>query len=380
MTPRENDPDETVFIAPAVTGPHDSPVPPPLPNPPDEGDAKAPPPDHRQIIEIRNRRWYSFMTFLRMFSWIVVVVLLVIVAIAWTRSPALIISVLAFVIIGSILTAVISQSRLSARIGKALGAADHQNPLGDRLRDAVANGRIRPNWLLHDKPAKALMQIATPGTIIRVARGKTPSAVRSINMPFEPRPLNEGLEQFWDLEHAVRTDQPRGTGAEAAANQEYNAFMRRVHRGVALAGGWSIMLLGVVVIGFVAYSIYTRHTLINSGYTYIEIKVLVAMAVFARAVLLPAMGNHWLIVPAGVVIRAPKRGARPEHIRFYRANESKLVAYQRASSQSWIVRIVKDQDPDSILKTTLTTNELNLLLGAWMSKEPPPPEEYLTQM
>lgn len=343
-------------------------------------DGGRPPEDHpehpadmRQVIDLQNRRWAVLSALAWVGGFFVTVALIGLALISLGLGVGGMIAVILCIAAGSIAWAFVSVKRRSAKVERAL--IDDGTTFAERFRRAVATGRIRTGWFSHDEPIKVVFQLAQPGTVVRVHRGRHAPLVRPISMQFEPRPLNEGLEQFWDLERATIAEEP-GRAPDDGVNREHNAIVRRLHRGVALAGGWWLILFMLVVFGLMILS-FAKRGLVRHNY-YLDIKGALIAIVVAKAIFMPASGDPWVVVPGAVAMREKIPFTKTAPLVYLEARKSMLVAYQRPASQSWIVHIA--EKPTQVMKTTLTTNEVNLLLGAWMSDQLSPPREHLTDI
>ncbi len=191
-------------------------------------------------------------------------------------------------------------------------------------------------------------------------------AIVPIAVQFEPQPLSEAHPSFPGL-----ADCDSAESDERPLRSEYPLWKRHYR----LSGGLAFIL---ILAAIVLYSLGIIINLIAGvGIEASELALLLMYClIFASLGGTGAWSrrSQWALVPAGVIVRKPKRFTQQWNLGYFVHDESILFVHQNNKRQ-WLAIVAKAEQSEYAY---MTKSEADLLLRAWLSPLPPPDKSHLT--
>lgn len=249
-----------------------------------------------------------------------------------------------------------------------------------QVKDALAHIASRvavdgPNYLIVNR-LKSLARHRNSPSAIRLHWTDTVGEIEPLDVNFPAVSLDESDEQFVQLADAmsnhVSDEAKESRGLRASAGE--TAIGRRIRRSFRLVWVWPIVLMIAIQVIQAAVTSYRQ------GVVTLSLLFFVATFLMALAGVAGFSFEHlhleWLIVPGGLLLRKKSKNATQSDLELFTPKSATLVAVQ-SRRESWTVFVVEESRNQTL---TITTQETELLLRAWLSPIPPPSVEKLIDL
>lgn len=249
-----------------------------------------------------------------------------------------------------------------------------------QVKDALAHIASRvavdgPNYLIVNR-LKSLARHRNSPSAIRLHWTDTVGEIEPLDVNFPAVSLDESDEQFVQLADAmsnhVSDEAKESRGLRASA--EETTIGRRIRRGFRLTYAWPFVLLCLMQLIQGVVDSYQQRAVTWRLWCYLGVLLfsLPALAGFTFI----AQPLEWLIVPGGLLLRKKSRNPTQSDLELFTPKSATLVAVQ-SRRESWTVFVVEESRNQTL---TITTQETELLLRAWLSPIPPPSVEKLIDL
>lgn len=259
------------------------------------------------------------------------------------------------------------------KIAKQLAAAWPDESDASMIHEALDRRPSGTELHLFQELSKVLALRGFRGRIFRLRYAPTAPTINPFEVSFEPRILDESDATFIELLDAIDS----GKGKDAGGMEGIEARDRFVRLSVRrkfklMDKHWLLIILAFPV-------------LIEAIKSYRHRQVSLTLLVFSFSFLVQLFsfpGSNWKFphahfLPGGILMAAasslPKRKSR---LRLMSRDRCVMFVIQRKQS-IWEI-IVSDGEDVGVARATLA--EANVLLRAWLSPVPPPPEEMVVNM
>jgi|GEM_PF-2518696 len=219
--------------------------------------------------------------------------------------------------------------------------------------------------------ALVLAEVRVPGFVIRCCPPEHRDVIEPVAIPFEPLVLDESDDATAAFRDAMDSSGGHDENEKMHdhAEEPESRLMREVHRRNKLAGvsGWwlGLIAVGVAVGSAVGDNLATAAIII----------AVFAFMLFAGSSSSRLLSNRdcWLLVPGGLLVRGSGWRRGGFSLQRYERSQAVLVVL-RSKGMMWLAAV---SDGQSLHSTSVTKDEVNLLLCCWLSPlEPLPLERY----
>lgn len=216
--------------------------------------------------------------------------------------------------------------------------------------------------------ARVLSEVREPGFVIRCCPPDQRDVIEPVTFPFEPMVLDEADDATAAFCHALNSSgrhEPEGRTPPGVVESE-SGFVREIRRRNKLAGvsGW---VKGLFAIGI---ALYLTGSIMSGDLRAVGLMCggVLLFLFFAGSSSSRALSNQdcWLLVPGGLLVRG---GRGRVSLHRYERSQGVLVVL-RSKGTLWLAAV---SDGESLHSTTVTKDEVDVLLRCWLSPLSPLP-------